>query len=87
MLKKTVRLIAAILLITIGSACTPSVRYVSQPLPMPARPVLPNVTANDLAPLNADVAARVQRRDRERRQYAEDLEIIILTNNKKAERF
>lgn len=84
MRKLLARLIIATALIITGSACTPQVVYVPQALPMPVRPELPAVTAEDLAPLSKDAADRVQTRDRERRQYCEKLETIIENNNKKA---
>jgi hypothetical protein len=70
-------MIAVIILITIGSGCATEVRYISQPLPLPARPVLDSVTEHELSVLPPDVYRRLKNRDRERKQYAEELETII----------
>lgn len=72
-------LAAAIIWTTVGSGCAtpPDVGYVTQPLPLPARPVLPRLTATDLACLPDDAYRRLVERERLRREYAEELEAII----------
>jgi len=71
----------AIILITTGSSCSDIV-YVSEPLPLPERPFLPAVNNEELSCLDKDVFARVEERDRERRQYCEKLETTILNTHK-----
>lgn len=71
-------LVAALVLVTVSlPACTLPVRYTSEPLPLPARPLLPALTAADLACLTDDAYRRLLTRDLLRRQYAEELEAII----------
>jgi hypothetical protein len=71
------RLAAAIILTTLGSGCAPEIRYVTAPLPLPERPVLPRLTAEEMACLRPEVYERWVRRDLGRRQYCETLETII----------
>lgn len=71
-------LAAAIIWMATGSGCAfTGARYIQEPLPLPPRPVLPALTAEDLACLPAEVYERLVRRDLLRRQYAEELEAII----------
>ena len=82
MRRNSLMLVIAIISITIGSALTgctstPEIRYITDPLPLPARPVLPSIGAAELSCLPKDVYERVMLRDLGRRQYAEDLEAII----------
>lgn len=72
-------LIVALLAVTVSlPACsTQPVRYVSEPLPLPVPPVLPALTADDLACLSDDAYRRLVLRDMQRRQYAETLQAII----------
>lgn len=78
---KRLLLIAAITLTALGNTgCTTTeVRYVpvQQPLPLPPRPILPAVTAQEMECINKDAIARLIERQRLRRQYAEELELII----------
>jgi hypothetical protein len=57
--------------------------YVTQPLPLPTRPLLPTIRADELQCLSPDVSAKLRVRNREQRQYAEELETIILSTHKK----
>lgn len=66
------------------SNCT-SVQYVSQPLPLPARPVLPVVYQGDLSCLSDETYARIVERERLRREYAERLEVIIQSTHSKGQ--
>lgn len=59
------------------SGCTPPVRQVGQPLPLPERPLLPRVYEAELMCLSEETYRRVVERERLRREYAEILEIII----------
>ncbi|MDH5785343.1 MAG: hypothetical protein OEZ16_07010 [Chromatiales bacterium] len=71
-------LIAMLALMIVLPACSPSsVRYVSQPLPLPVRPLLPAVSANELICLSDNAYFRLVERDRLRRVYAEELVAII----------
>lgn len=69
---------AALVSMTIGlsSCASHAPRYVSVPLPCPARPVLPHVTAADVAPLTDDVYRRIRQREHLLKNYAERLEAI-----------
>lgn len=68
----------AITSLAIGSACTaPEVRYVTHPLELPVRPLLPVVRPDDLQCLPVDAYRRIVERERLRRNYAETLEAII----------
>ena len=79
-------LAAVIIWTTIGSGCaTTDVRYVAQPLPLLARPVLPRVAKKELACLLPDTYRRVVLRDRLRREYAEELEAIIKATQPEAD--
>lgn len=59
------------------SGCAQPTRHVSQPLPLPERPLLPRVYEAELSCLSAETYRRVVERERLRREYAETLEIII----------
>lgn len=68
---------AMLLLAAALSGCTPPVRQVSQPLPLPERPLLPRVYEAELMCLSDETYRRVVERERLRREYAEILETII----------
>ncbi|MEJ1496343.1 MAG: hypothetical protein RPU13_07615 [Candidatus Sedimenticola sp. (ex Thyasira tokunagai)] len=87
MIRSVLMLAIAAILITAGSGCssTPEVRYVAQPLPMPQRPLLPALSADDLACITNDAYYRLVQRNRLRREYAEELEAIIQANNQGTE--
>lgn len=69
--------IAAILAMS-GSGCASTeTRYKPTPLPLPERPLLPAVEAEELQCISADAYGRLVTRQRLLREYAEDLEIII----------
>jgi hypothetical protein len=71
-------IIAMIIVAVVIPGCSPQpTRYVSEPLPLPVRPVLPALSANDIACLSDDTYKRLLARDLLRRQYAEELEAII----------
>jgi hypothetical protein len=76
--KKTL-LATAIILITLGinTGCASRIEYVSQPLPLPVRPILPPVTANDLECVSDTAYDALVNRETLLRHYAEDLETII----------
>jgi hypothetical protein len=59
------------------SGCAAPVRQVSQPLPLPERPLLPRVYESELACLSDESYRRIVERERLRREYAETLETII----------
>lgn len=70
-------------LIMIGSALFVSgcaqqpIQYVTNPLTLPVRPVLPALTQDDVQCLSDEAYKKLVRRDMLRRQYAEELEVII----------
>ena len=71
-------LIAMLAVVLVLPACSPTpVRYVSHPLPLPVRQTLPAVSAEELSCLSGDTYRRLVDRDRLRREYAEELEVII----------
>lgn len=81
--KHVLMLVIATIWIITGSACTTiKTVYVPQPLDLPERPVLPAINEAEFKDLPADVYQRVEERDRKRRQYAEELEVIILSTQK-----
>lgn len=52
---------------------------VCPPVPETIRPILPPVTSEDLEPVTDNTYRRLLERERLRREYAEDLETILLT--------
>ena len=75
-------------LITIGSVgCATRTVYVKPvPLPLPPRPVLTHITAQEMMTIpSKELRVKIIKRDKERKAYAETLENIIKsTDNKKA---
>lgn len=57
--------------------------YVTTPLHRPNRPILPTLTLNDLECLTPDALQKLKEREVLRRQYAEELELIIDSTRKK----
>jgi hypothetical protein len=57
--------------------CGAQVRHVSQPLPLPERPLLPAISADELSCLAPGTYRRLSQRERLRREYAETLEAIV----------
>lgn len=77
-LQSILLLVAMLAVMIVLPACSQApVRYVSEPLPLPPPPVLPALTADDLACLSDDAYQRLVLRDMWRRQYAETLQAII----------
>ena len=76
--------IAATLILTGSAGCAPKADtvYVTMPLPLPARPTLPNLSADDLQCLSDGAYSRLAERDMLRRQYAEKMEDIIKATHK-----
>lgn len=68
--------VIVITLMVIGSGCCQTQFFV-EPLPLPQRPVLPQLTASVLECLTPQDYAQLVERDRRRREYAEQLETII----------
>lgn len=80
--KHVLKVVIAASLIMIGSlnllGCAQQpVIYVTQPLWKPARPVLPTLTKLDVQCLSKEAFFKLFNRDRLRREYAEELEVII----------
>lgn len=79
---KTIHLIILIAFAIIASACTKDrIVYRSEPLPVPVRPSLPPVYANELQCLSESAYQRLVMRNMQRRQYAEELEAIIISTH------
>lgn len=51
--------------------------YVTTPLPQPVRPDLPTWSGKDMECLAPEVKQKIRDRDTKRREYAEQLEVII----------
>ena len=79
-------LVAVIILTILGSSgcASQEVRYVSQPLELPDRPVLPAIKEPELKDLSDETYRKLEERDRERRQYSERLENVIKSTKEKA---
>jgi hypothetical protein len=76
--KRLLSLVVVATLITFGSGCASTEpKFVIAPLELPERPILPSVKEKELEPLSEETYKKLEERDRERRQYAEDLEQII----------
>lgn len=75
--------VAVISLIMIGSGCTRDIEYITRPLPLPERPVLEKIKSSDVACLTDAAWMKIVRRDRAQKNYAEQLEIIILSTHNK----
>lgn len=69
--------LAGLLLLAGCASAPPQVRYLSTPLPLPPRPVLPALPGAELQCLSDATYRDLVRRDRLRRDYAEQLEAII----------
>jgi len=77
-MKKTALMLAIVISsIITGSCATTDTRYQSDPLPLPSRPVLPSVSAEEFAQVPQATAWKIKERERLRREYAEELETII----------
>ena len=62
------------------TACSADrVRYVTAPLTLPVKPVLPAVSADEIACLSDEAVWKLVERQRLRREYVEELEVIILS--------
>lgn len=70
-------LIPIVALALAGCALPTRTVLVCPSVPETIRPILPAVTAEDLAPLTEDAARRLKERERVRREYAEMLETIL----------
>jgi hypothetical protein len=55
--------------------------YVTTPLPLPSRPILPTWSGSDMQCLSDETKVKVRNRDLFRKQYAEMLEEIIKTTH------
>jgi hypothetical protein len=83
MCKNVLMKVIAASLITIGNAslligCAEQpVQYASSPSRLPIRPLLPALTENDVQCLSNEAYKKLVNRDLFRKQYAEELEVII----------
>jgi len=82
MSKAGLMLVSAIILTITASGCAafrpaPEVRYVTRPLPLPAKPVLPRIKEWELSCLSDVTYHNLADRDRLRREYGEELAVII----------
>ncbi len=64
-------------LLQLGCTALPVPIITQTALPLPVRPVLPAIKADELACLSDDTYLRLAARNRLQRQYAERLEVII----------
>ncbi len=57
--------------------------YVTTPLPIPERPVLPTLTSSEMKCLSPQALDKLKQREILRKQYAEELEVIIRSTHVK----
>lgn len=81
MLCKALKMATAAILITTFSGCE-TVRYQSTPLPLPPRPILPAIKAAELQCLSNQTYSDIAQRDLLRRQYEQQLELVIKSTHK-----
>lgn len=81
---EVISLVVATIFLILGSGCASNV-YVYPRLPEPVRPTLVSVSAEELACLSEETYTKLMIRQRELRQYAEELEVIIKQHNKGVE--
>ena len=83
--RKLMKVIVAILIIAgspamVGCALKPApTEYFVKPIFAPERPLLPRLTEADVQCLSKEAFFKLVNRDRIRREYAEELEVIIQT--------
>lgn len=75
------KILTVLLTLLMAGCAAPRVEHVSVPLPMPVRPELPGIKGADLQCLSDDAYRTLVRRDRMRREYAEQLEAVILSTH------
>ncbi len=75
--------VVAIILTISGSGCSVRERLITVPLPLPPRPVLPALSAEDLECISDDAFERLMTRDLGRKYYAEQLEEIIMSTHER----
>lgn len=56
--------------------------YVTTPLQLPSRPTLPTWTASDMQCLSTEMKQKILDRDRLRKEYTDELEVIIKSTQK-----
>lgn len=79
---KLLMVIVATLIATGSTGCTSQrVQYQILPLPLPERPLLPAISADELQCLSDETYSKLAERNRLRRQYAEQLETIITSTH------
>ena len=79
-MQKIMQTLAAISLITITSACTtPAPEIISVPMRLerPARPELPRISIEEANAIPYMTWVKIAERDRQRRHYEQQLELII----------
>jgi hypothetical protein len=58
------------------------IMYVTTPLSLPPRPTLPTWKMSELECVKPEVKEKIKERDLKRRQYAEELEVVIKSTQK-----
>jgi len=74
-----------LILAALVSGCAAQPTFVTNPLPLPVRPVLETVSDSELECLSDDAYERLVLRDMKRRQFAEELEAVIISTHPKDE--
>lgn len=74
------RTILLLTLLVAAAGCTETI-YITRPLPLPERPVLPRIYEVELICVSDDTYKAWVERERLRREYAERLEAIICSTH------
>lgn len=83
-MNKIALLVIAMSLLGCASSLPPveKVIYVTTPLSLPNKPALPTWTSADMQCLSTDMKQKILERDRVRKSYSEELEVIIKSTSK-----
>ena len=79
---KVLKTVIVISLMMLGSSCTRDIEYITTPLPIPPRPLLERISAEEASTIPINVWMKIVRRDMARRNYAEQLEVIVQSTHK-----
>ena len=84
-MKKLLTIIGLVGVVSCASNPPPAVDrviYKTTPLSLPSRPTLDTWTASDMSCLSTEMKQKILNRDRARKAYSEELEIIIKSTQK-----
>lgn len=80
-----VKALAIALMLSLAGCASQPVEYVTAPLPKPPRPELPTLSGEELECLSDEAYRKVVTRGQLRRDYAEQLEAVILSTHEDGE--